>query len=467
MACECDDGIKTSCPASLDPMGGPCCCDADCFNHEMCSNSDTSLTSNCKQIIDEKGIIRIICENQAMPTICPSGEDLSTMKAKCIENKGNPIIKIDPRGCEFIDCRFDNYQNGSMFQNTQCPTDADLNSALEKCKALGFEPKVYFDHGCKFINCAQESDIYCPETLNKTDIENLNCESKGLVLGKDYDSKGCPFYTCFEANYCRTEMPDEAVTKCKEFGGEMTMQKDAQGCISFFKCVQRGQSDQAYIKPVEEVPDATKLMQVALGLDTLVMKLDELARKTSSIADYYASLGSDEEARFRRVSGMFKGVIEKVNSIKSGIRENLRGMTIEYLEQVKQDIKYIKDVVLMDIVYVMLSSGEDYELNETMPEIICDSDECFNKYFRICQPTKLKLQDGFEITITGLENYSCVAKVTLPEDKAPEIPGISPPYEMTCKKSDYALGFNTKEDVTKYCEGNLVQIIELKESDSE
>ncbi|MFA5084665.1 MAG: hypothetical protein WC475_04820 [Candidatus Paceibacterota bacterium] len=463
--CTCDDGIRTSCPSNGLDIGGPCCCDADCFNHEQCSQiTTTSVTaSGCTKMVDANGMIRIECPDQDLADMnCPSSEELQRMKTKCLDNNGNPQLGTDQRGCQFVDCRFNTATSGnaSMFTNVVCPQATEIDAVIEKCKASGFEPKIYFDRGCKFVNCAQPSDIYCSEKQDQSVIDALNCPAQGLVLGKDYDDKGCPVYKCLQPGYCRTEIPDEALQKCKEFGGEMVTNADPQGCISFFKCVQRGQGEQSYIAPVTEVPEATKLMQVALGLETLNMKLDELARKTGAIADYYASTGSaSDEARFRTVSGMFRGVIEKVNAIKLGIRDNLNSMTTEYLEEVKQDIKYIKDVVLMDIVYVMLSSGEDFESTNETTNLVCDTDECFDKYYRICQPTTFTTNEGFKVQILGVENYSCVMKVTLPEDKAPEGLTLTPPYEMTCTKASYALGFNPDEDISQYCEGNLVDII--------
>jgi hypothetical protein len=189
------------------------------------------------------------------------------------------------------------------------------------------------------------------------------------------------------------------------------------------------------------------------------MKLDELARQADALADYYASVGSNDEMRFRTVAGMFRGVIDKVNDIRQGIRDNLNDMTTDYLEQVKHDIQYIKDVVLMDIVYVMLSSGDDYELPDDGAELTsCGTDEdCFDDAFRICRPVLFYPDEGITVEIIGVEDDECFMHVTMDEEIAPS--GYEPPYEMTCSKSDYAFGFNPESDISTYCEGNLVDIL--------
>jgi hypothetical protein len=326
------------------------------------------------------------------------------------------------------------------------------------------EPLFYFEHGCKFVKCLEEKEEkVCPRIDKEAII--ARCQHEGGFIIDDYDEMGCLVLRCKERGYCQEEIPREAVEHCEEEGGEIVSRVDNRGCISYFKCVTRGEEEKSYVKPVVEVPSSTKLLQVALALERLKVELDKLVRNTNGIADYYASVGSPEERKFRTVAGMFKGVIERVEAIKDRIRNNIDTLTTRDMEEIKHDINYIKDVVLKDIVYVMLSSGEDFTSDPSEGE--CTTEQCFERAVRICEPARYYPEgtDGIMIDILGVEGEACILEIEKPDvptELADEL-GVTPPYTMTCELTDYAFGLREKSELLEHCEGNLVSVFEAME----
>jgi hypothetical protein len=454
------------------PTGEMICPDGSCQRQCGPEHQKVDLPENCFQFVDDRGVLRIECRDEPNNEgYCPPEDELMMMKKKC-EMEGGIIDEFkDQRGCVFVHCKFDNYNNSGNFfgGDNMCLPIEEIERTKLKCKDLGLETKIFFEKGCEFATCMGERDMYCPEqrdtSIKREIIEK--CEKEGGVVREGFDPQGCKITICEQEGFtgCNKEIPSEAISKCTQYGGEIVSRTDNQGCITFFDCVMRGDKDNGYITPIIEIPSSTKLLQVALSLEALVVKLDQLAVQTESIAAYYDSIGSNDALRFNTVAGMFRGVIEKVNSIKEGIRNNLQDMSINYLEQVKHDIQYIKDVVLMDIVYVMLSSGDDFklpELNETLTN--CLSDEtCFDNAFRICKPVLFQPEDNIKVEIKGVINGKCTIQVKMDEANIPtelinEL-GITAPFTMTCAKTDYAFGFNPDQDINTYCEGNLVSLM--------
>ena len=71
-------------------------------------------------------------------------------------------------------------------------------------------------------------------------------------------------------------------------------------------------------------------------------------------------------------------------------------------------------------------------------------------------------REGPTVKVYGLEGDACMMKVVLPEGQGPPagaIPGVQPPYEMTCKIKNYAFGIKGPDDIIPYCEGSLKEIM--------
>ena len=114
-------------------------------------------------------------------------------------------------------------------------------------------------------------------------------------------------------------------------------------------------------------------------------------------------------------------------------------------------MRYISDVLLKDIAYVMLSTSD--EIVNIGEQKDCGTDNsCFERVFRRCQPSVFLPEGtaGPRVELIGLESDMCVLKASMQE----------PAADMTCKISDYARGVkNPETDIFPYCEGSMVAVL--------
>jgi len=411
----------------------------------------------CREEKDPSGFVRVICENKQMN--CPPDEDLKHAIEKCNAQNGRWISNQDARGCKYIDCEFG--ETKSMFATKQACPQLNFEEVRQKCESLNQRFEVYFENGCKIPKCIQGQERACPEIMTPSIREEIEskCKSQGMGIVKDFDNNGCPITRCGRSDECQRELPQSSYEKCKtEYGGELIVKTDQRGCIVYRDCVRRGDEKMVIYEEVTEKPSATTLLDIAFKLENLKIEFDKLARQTDDVANYYKSVGSGEEERFRRVSDMFDAAKTKVDEIKTKIKDRMKDMTTDDLGEIKHDIKYIKEVMMQDIVYYMLSSSDDVKQITSKTEDDCGYDEsCFDQAFRVCKKVKFKPPEdggnGPDVEIIGLEGDKCVMKATS------EGPGKKP-MEMTCKIPNYALGIKEPEkDIFPYCEGAMAEFL--------
>ncbi|MDI6721012.1 MAG: hypothetical protein QMD85_01385 [Candidatus Aenigmarchaeota archaeon] len=451
------------------PDGSVVQCKQTAAGHRFCEQCPVqNLPQGCWQEKDERGFVRVVCEKTRE---CPAiSQDV---RLKCVDQKGIPVFKKDPSGCEIFFCQFGNEVQNPFSGYQQCPPPQQIDDEMKKCSSLGLRGVIAFEGGCKIARCVEEKR---PEEQcgllpgqEREKIEN-DCKSRGMGTISRFE--GCrQIIECSQnaQSQCPRDMPQDAYRSCGEKGGELVVQRDDQGCIRFSKCVARGDMTDTYIEKPSRVPESTELLSLAFKLESLNIEFDKLAKQTSDIAEYYKSAGSADEARFRRVSDMFITAKEKVNEIKNKIRNKVDSFTEDDSIEVKRDLKYLKDVMLKDILYVMLSSSDDMKqitaktTTRQLAENDCGTDgSCFDKAFRLCKPITFRPDSETLVTITGLDSDTCILKAKLEEGKGPPVgavPGINPPYEMTCKVKNYALGMKGPEDILPYCEGSMVELI--------
>ncbi len=451
-----------------------------------CVSGYNCIPSGCRQDMDPKnGFSRIVCET-ATAKMCPAEDEQAKHKQQCISQGGNPVAFSDPSGCTFYDCRFtkEGVLPDPIRGHEKCPAVNEIDDAIRSCRATGLFGAIAFEGGCKIVKCVQQQEKKC-KTIDPGERLMLeeSCQKKNLPVLKDYDENGCATFRCGEnkQDFCPRDVPPEAFRKCQEKGGEMVVKKDEKGCVAYSSCVQRGDERDAYVAPVENVPEPTELLQVALKLEQLKVELKRLTQQANDIASFYSNSGEEDEARFQRVASMFDSAVEKVDEIRNKIRNNLDSLTTDDLLEIKRDLKQFKDVMLKDIVYVMLSNSD--EVKETIKaskqisvrtakiEDVqasgsnCGTDGlCFDRAFRVCKPVAFQPEgrSGPIITVVGVENNICLVKARLPEDQGPPpgtIPGINPPYEMTCRFKDYSFGVRGPEDFLPNCEGPMVELM--------
>ncbi len=412
----------------------------------QCVCTSCPLPENCWEEVDQAtGFTRRICEAVAVPApVCPPVPQ--EVLEKCKIHGGSIVYRRDQMGCEYVDCVFE--EEGEPFQLRRCPSEEEIDAVLRKCEEMNAEGIIVEEGGCKFARClVKEAQEVCPEMPPdlKDRIRN-ECANQGLEIVRDFDQNGCPVLRCGKPEECVQYIPEEAFRKCEERGGKLVVKRDENGCVIFHECVMRGEEEEVYYEQDVEVPETTVLLGMAFKLEELKMQFDMLARKADSIADYYRSVGSKEEDKFRRVADMFRSAASKVDEIKRNIRDNMDTMTEDDVREIKKDIKYLKDVILKDILYLMLS-GEDIE--EPEGPLDCGADgNCFHRALRICKQAVMSTA-SMNITISGLEDGRCVIKAE------------GPAGYMTCRVPDYSLGIeNPAEQLFPYCEGTLVSVLE-------
>ena len=232
--------------------------------------------------------------------------------------------------------------------------------------------------------------------------------------------------------------------------------------MAFANCISRGNEKQIYAERPTEVPETTELLSIAFRLESLRIDLDKLAKKTDDIAKYYESTGSEDKERFKRVSAMFGSAVKKVDEIKEKLKDKVDSITIDDMVEIKQDIKYIKNVMLKDILYLMLSK-EAGDVKERSENDCGTDDSCFGNALRVCKPITFYPDgdDGPKIVLKGLEGDSCIMYAVMekfPDGKGP--PDFKLPVDMTCKIKNYALGIRSpEEDIFPFCEGTMIEMI--------
>src|SRR3989344_7555272 len=452
-----------ACPFSLTCKDGstvPCKTlpDRSCF----CEQCPVEIPLGCKQVTGQ-GYVNVVCESS-----CPIFTDqmIGEKKLSCEQNGGKFFLQKDQQGCEFPNCEFALPPTNPLVGYGKCPAENEFRIMEEKCKLTGGKFFVKVDGECKIGVCGEMQQEVCPAISESyvKDVEN-KCRVKQLPMIEHFDEKGCKILRCGQSSECPKEVPGNAYGLCGEKGGELIVKRDPNGCVVFSECVAPGDKRQTYVERPESVPDSSKLLEMAFKLEQLRIQLLKLAKEANDIADFYASTNSDDEKRYRRVADMFNASAEKVDEIKTRMKDRLEDLTIDDMMEMKHDIRYIKDVMMKDILYIMLSTSNDVkEITSDLKKNCGTDSNCFDRAFRICKPMIFKPEgsNGPIIEVIGLEGNLCVMKGELPEDKGPPpgtIPGIDPPYKMECKMPNYAFGINGPEDIVPYCTGNLLELM--------
>ncbi len=250
----------------------------------------------------------------------------------------------------------------------------------------------------------------------------------------------------------------------------MIRQEDGVGRVVFARCVAPGDERNVEYDEIREVPPATKLLSLALQLENVKIEFDRLVTQTSDIAKYYESSGDTASAnRFYKAASMFEGAKVRMDEIKNKMRDRIKGMTREDVSEILHDIKYVREVMMEDILYVMLSTDgaeviEERAIDEirisTKAEIKdgviqCDDNGmCFDKAIRTCTPAlfnppdDLGGADRIDIEIKGIEGTTCVFTGKVIFNKVAVA-------DMTCKYPKYTFGLRGPEDIMPYCEGSM------------
>jgi len=451
----CHDNIKVYCHVEND----------------YCECDSCPLPPNCYEEKDETGFVHVICEEEKECFEIPPEKEQD-----CKNEGGNPQWITDSSGCQILHCGFGEELPPGFFNPPECPPEEEINHVMKKCENMGVPGVIEMQGGCKFAKCLfDEKKDFCP--IIDYQLKKEKEDKCGGDVTFDWDENGCEVMKCPWEVYqdCKRYVPPEAFGHCEMKGGEMIVKKNKEGCIDFHECVMPGNKNNMQYQHLEEVPDPTKLLSIAFKLEELIVELDKLGRKSAAIADYYASVGSADEGRFRQVAGMFEAAQGRVNEIKNKIKSAAQHMNLQEINDIKYDINMFKEVTVKDILFVMLGSeptgkyyGPPPKEGET-PEEGCGTDGmCFDFAFRTCSPMEAFYPEGSygpKIEIVGVEGGKCKWIAHLPESEGPPpgmVPGMEPPYSITCFDPQFSLGMKDAPDeeyMKNNCEGPLVEMM--------
>lgn len=366
---------------------------------------------------------------------------------KCNANNGRLNIMKDNMGCEYIECTFATTPSYPTTTAVACPTPENNDAVAEKCKAMSLNPTWTRDmNGCAYVTCQQSTDP-CEAIRITSEVKDAMIKGCGGSenVASYIDQNGCQVLTCKGQTGCIEITSDMKIT-CEKKGGYLVT-KEENGCVYTAECVERG-SDTSITyaqKEGRKEISATDLLELALKLENLKVKIDELAQTCRKLGAYYDGTGDKDQAtKFRTVAGMFYGINTKIDDVKDKIRSRMGNLGESDMDEIQHDILYIKEVAIKDIVWVLLGTGKELS---TQTDCGMDQD-CFKRALRLCQPAVMSQGDAGKMMtakISGLDGTACTMVMELKEG--------GNAYAMTCTIPDYVNG----EILPQYCTGELAE----------
>ena len=413
----CSDGIEVACSS----VAGGCECNCP-------------LPPECYEETDVNGIIHVFCDE---PNRCP--EFPPDVVRQCLDEGGRPETSTDPNGCEVFSCTFQEERTNPFGSSPSCPSPEQVDDHLRSCTDLGLEGSVIFEGDCRVATCTRVQDR-CGETYELYQQRVNECYAKDGYPHTGYDNNGCEITTCEEREFfCERSIPDEAYKRCDLEGGEFIVQQNHDGCIEFAECVRRGNNDDVFFGRVTEVPDTARLLVLAFKLEDLALQFDQLSRKAEDMADYYQSVGSLDEGRFRRIVSMFRDAKDVVNQIKNDLRDNLDNLNVGDMENFKRGIAELR-ATLKDILYVMLSSSDEAKqrLDHGQEFEAAHFDE-FDRAFRVCESASFNPDSSVIVSLHGIDDEGrCILRA-----KVIDAPGVD--ISMECRVPNFSQGMDVAE----------------------
>lgn len=459
--------------------GGKYTVDKDPFGCDVPRCDSGGQVKVCKTVKDETGVERIECPKGPVqrPVACPQpleSQALIAFTTICVRAKGS-VETVNKEGCAtpFQYCRtgFEDLTLKNPFSKISCQTEADLASAAKTCRVDKGEQPVYrFVGGCKTVKCEVRETECTHDTETETKTEEL-CQKNGKVAVKKFDLNGCTYKACAEtSSQCDKDAPEATVQECSSKGGEYVINKDENGCIQFADCIQHGVNlDQVTVEPVKAVPDALTILNIVLKLEELKVALDSAAKSAQDIAAYYSQPSDpvkSTEARdknkaeiFNRVADLLNSAQGEVDKAKSKLSEKVDKITIDELTDLKKDLTGLKQSVLKEVLYLLLSKNAASAQANKFTD--CNSDSaCFDTAFRTCSKAAYRpsaIQGAsMQINIEGLNDDSCALTVKMAYQNKD--------FDMKCSIENYGLGLQERDEILSQCKGSMVD--KLKELES-
>jgi len=218
-------------------------------------------------------------------------------------------------------------------------------------------------NGCKTVKCeGSQPQEYCDNTCISQSYDEIKaikdtCESTNGAVIVSLDASKCNYYSCVQSTtQCVKieDIPQEKYLYCEDSNGRILTKTDESGCIVVMECVQNT-IDQNYTINQTVIQDETALLSLALKLETLKIELQKVAEKTKAISDYYDSIGDTNSAsKFDEATQLLDLGVQKINSAKQLIKDNVSNFTEDQAKQVKEIIDSIRVEILREVLLILL-----------------------------------------------------------------------------------------------------------------
>ena len=348
----------------------------------------------------DNGCAKPICVDDVLPKEdfyksaywqCSNGKEYKETIADCKpyafwkEKARNTCALLSPKCTNPTDSNIDLSVDSNQDLNAiviadaaKCIADRVLVSDLRVSDQCNPNCKAYIDaNGCSVVDCPNgvaASSVICRTNQKPTcykqswdEIKNLkeNCSAASDQVVINFEN-GCNTYQCVgskntlenDANRCTTVsmIPQEKIDYCENNGGKFVTKTNENDCLVYVDCI-GGMNGTNVQKPINKklIADETKLLSLALMLETLKMDLQRTALKVQAISDYYKEQGdSNAGLRFENAAILLNQAAAKIDAIKSKIRENLNAFSEDNALGVRNEINDIRATLLKEALLAML-----------------------------------------------------------------------------------------------------------------
>ena len=310
------------------------------------------------------------------------------MQGYCLEKAGNKEEAMDRYAdaaellddIDMIDSEgifFGSSAVGKSLERLGSPEEANdiFMSALKNLERRADQEGYYFASGISgYTGDFEKAKLYCKKellrNLDADDIERMTFYSAYCydVLGAGRKARAAcnlaqtmpeagesimmrfvfePFPT--PASFCSKAMAVQPIERLETCGNDVLDPGETEdtccsdvGCGSGYVC---SNTLEKCVLPAKEI-EPEKILKLILELEDIRMTFDGLASKALGISDFFAEKGNDERAGiWSGVADEFLGAGDKIDDIQRKIKDNRNALTEEILEDVRSDIRDLRDVI--------------------------------------------------------------------------------------------------------------------------
>ena len=397
-------------------------------------------------------------EAQKLQDVC--FKEPSEVLDSCLASGGVPTSITDGSGCPVTKCAFLGSSDESVFLESNCPSDEQVNLLVQECTENGLGIKMEESlSGCFMPKCVgkeQKIEQACPAAgFEEAQRVEETCAAQGGVVEFRYDNAGCKSPVCVsQAISACYAVPKEAKEVCAKHGGEMVILKDNLGCVTYSYCLTESTGEFDF-EPIlgQDLASLQERNTLLADIGKLSENLSVVVEKIGSLKEFYANSGDEENLKKATVAqSMLNESISRLQEISGFLQANKNSFTVSDATKarlefgaISENIKGILEVLLKQV--PLPGHGQSTDCGSSV--------ECFKKNFLACTPSTVSLIEDviYRIKISGLEGERCAISIS-----ADLVDGQN---SMVCKYKDFSSGFE-EDNLTGFldsCEGSLLDFL--------